>query len=172
MSRIPPFLFLVACVPALSACASDTVNYPSLARRDIERITVSPEAVPANQVPPAVAAPPSPELTARLTRLVAQAREAHGRFAAHRVRTEQMVGAASGAAVASESWSLAAVALAGLESARSDAMIALADLDQLYAATRIDGDDGTAIAAARDQVIALVGEEDRVLAALSGRFSS
>ena len=49
-------------------------------------------------------------------------------------------------------------------------MIALADLDQLYAAARIEGSDATAIAAARDQVTGWIGEEDRVLASLRGRL--
>ncbi len=70
----------------------------------------------------------------------------------------------------SESWAVASVALAGLESARSDAMIALADLDQMYAAGRIAGNDSSAIEAARTEVTGWIGEEDRVLGLLRGKL--
>ena len=55
-------------------------------------------------------------------------------------------------------------------------MIALADLDRLYAAERIDNFDSVsatakAIAAARDQVAALVVQEDSVLANLRQRLA-
>ncbi len=92
-----------------------------------------------------------------------------------------MVAAGRASAPGSEAWALATVALADLEGARSEAMIALADLDQIYAAEQIGGTettgsapqaasgDGLAIAAARDQVVALVAEEDAVLAALKAR---
>ena len=76
----------------------------------------------------------------------------------------------------SEAWSVAQVALASLEAARSDAMIALADLDSLYVAAKIEAvptegsGDVDAIGAARDDVIALVGEEDEALASLRGRL--
>ena len=54
-------------------------------------------------------------------------------------------------------------------------MIALADLDQLYAAARTNKDtsgvDWARITAAREQVTVLIGEEDRILATLRGRLS-
>jgi hypothetical protein len=67
---------------------------------------------------------------------------------------------------------MATVALSDLESARSDAMVTLAELDQLYTAHTLDGDQSAvaAIAAARDQVTALIGKEDDALAALRGRM--
>ena len=166
MSHLPSSLTLVCGALALSACAADTVNYPSLARRDAERIS----GTSAVATPIPAAAAPSAEVKARLPQLVARAKEAHSRFAAHRARTVDLVSAATGAAVASESWSVATIALADLESARSDAMIALADLDQLYTEARIEGADSSAIADARNQVTAMVGEEDSVLASLHGRL--
>jgi hypothetical protein len=150
----------------LSACAADQGSYPSLARRDAERIVgTMPVAAPA---PESVALPatPAPELARRLSQLIDQARTAHGRFTAREPRARTLSGAARGAAMGSESWASAAIALADLESARSDAMIALADLDALYAAARVESSAADAIAAARDQVTALVGEEDAVLAEL------
>ncbi len=152
---------------SLAACASDTKNYPSLARRSVERADT---AVPASPVPSPAPAPPSPELTARLASLVEQARVAHGRFEAKQALAGQTVSAGGGAARGSEGWAVASIALAELESARSAAMIALADLDQLYAAARIEGNDTAAIAAARDQISGWIGEEDRLLATLSGRL--
>jgi len=149
---------------ALSACG-DSSGYPSLSRRDVEKNQTEP-----SSTPPPAAAPDSPDLAPRLARLVEQARAAHEKFVAGRARAEQLVSGASSAAMASEGWSEASVALAELESSRSDAMVALADLDQLYAARRIEGGDGTAIATARDQVMAWIGDEDQVLAALRGRL--
>ncbi len=102
--------------------------------------------------------------------MVEQARLAHGRFEAARERAERTVAAGSGTARGSEPWAVASVALAGLESARSEAMIALADLDQLYAQARVAGDGTVAIAAARDSVAGWIGQEDEVLAALRGRL--
>ena len=74
--------------------------------------------------------------------------------------------------MASEGWSVATVAVADLESARSDAMIALAEIDALYAAARINGEDAALIALARDHVTGLVDSEDKVLADLRGRIAS
>lgn len=149
---------------ALSACG-DSSGYPSLSRRDVEKQAEAPPAPP----PPA-SVPESPDLSPRLARLVEQARTAHEKFASVRPRAEQLAAAAGAAAPASESWSVASVALAELESSRSEAMVALADLDQLYAARRIEGGDGASIAAARDRVMAWIGEEDQVLADLRGRL--
>lgn len=166
----PPFA-CTALALLLAGCAADTTNYPSLARRPAERITGSAETVPADAAPQPPALP-SPELSARLSQLVDQAQAAHRDFLAKRERASGLVGAARGAAVASESWSVASVALAELEAARSRAMIALADLDSLYAAERVAGGPAAAVGAAREQVIALVGEEDAVLADLRGRLSA
>lgn len=161
-------------------------DYPSLARRPAEKGTWAekatgritggaPVVAPAPDVSTAQA-PVSSELNARLAQLEQSAREAHARFAAKRARAAQLTGAASGAAVASEPWSVATVAIAELESARSDVMVSLGELDRLYAAARIasqqvDGGDGGAIAAVRDQVTAWVADEDAVLADLGGRMA-
>ncbi len=170
---IPAHTGLAAAALALmlAACAADTTNYPSLARRAAERAAETPPQVPA---PTAAPSTPGAELTAQLARLVDQAGEAHKRFESLRSNAEGRVAAGAGGAPGSEGWATASVALAELESARSDAMIALADLDQIYAAERIDrsanSGDGTAIAAARDRVSAWIGEEDRILAGLRGRL--
>jgi hypothetical protein len=166
----PPFAGAIIAT-LLGGCAADTTNYPSLAMRPAERISGSAEVVPAPP-PPTPPAPPSPELVARLAQLEEQARTAHVRFTERLPQAERLVAAARGAAVASENWSVASIALAELEAARSMAMIALADLDALYAATRIDGGPIDTIAATRDEVIGIVRLEDDALARLRGRLAA
>lgn len=164
----------------LSGCAADYESYPSLARRPAERagaaaperVTGSADVVAAapTQLPPAP--PPSADLVARLAQLDDQAQAAHGEFSSRRAEAQRLVSAAGGASVGGEGWAQASVALAGLETARSQAMIALADLDALYAQESIAGTDVSAIGATRDRVIGLIDEEDQVLAQLRGRVAS
>ena len=119
---------------------------------------------------------PSADVTTRVAQLVKQAHTAHQRFAQKRSGTERLIAAAKGAAVASESWSVASVALADLNSARSDALVALCELDGIYAAEAIKaaetGSMGNADAAAvaHQEVSALVSEEDGILAHLRARL--
>ena len=166
MKRVPTCLAATALASVLAACAADQDAYPSLARRDVER-AASAEPAP---VPPAPPQPADPGLAPRLQQLVDRAGKAHERFSARRGRAEQLTASAQGSAIASESWAVASVALADLESARSEAMIALADLDQLYAAAHIGGTEAGAIDQARDRVMSLIGEEDQVLATLRSRL--
>ena len=162
---------IVPTLALLAGCAQDAGEYPSLARRPAERISgTAPVVVP--EAPPAPPPPLSPELAARLTQLGNMVVKSHGEFTAKEARARSLVGAASGAAVASERWSVATVALAELESARSEAMIALADLDMLYASARIAGDPATVIGETRSRVLAVVAREDAVLAELRGRMAS
>lgn len=172
-----PIRSLATCAVAallLAGCAADYSTYPSLARRPAERAGNPAErvsgtsdvvaAAPAS-LPPAP--PPSPDLIARLGQLSDQAQAAHSEFSSRRAEAQRLVSAVGG-----EGWAQASVALAGLETARSQAMIALADLDALYAAESIAGSDVTAIGATRDRVIGWIGEEDQVLAQLRGRIAS
>lgn len=157
----------------LSGCASRS-DFPSLALREAERVGGSAEPAPA--VSPAPTPPPAPSgtLTQRLAQLVEQARTAHARFGERRGAAERTIGAGGGA-VGSESWAGASVALATLESARADAMIALAELDEIYAESAVDaGDAGNpadrdAAEVARNEVQGWVAEEDAVLDRLRGR---
>ncbi|MBS0480614.1 MAG: hypothetical protein JSR96_00375 [Proteobacteria bacterium] len=169
MRRIHLVLFVIPAL-ALSACAKDAGGYPSLARRPAERLSgTAPVVTPA---PVETPAPVPPELIGKLDGLLAKARSADALFRQHMPRTRALVAAASGAAVASESWSVATVALADLESQRSQAMIALADLDALYAAEGVRMGDTSAIVTARDQVIALMRDEDAVLIELKRGLKS
>lgn len=181
----------------LSGCAASG-DYPSLARRPIEgsisanpaicaansdilaladgepgRISGSAEPAPALTIPPPVMTP-SRDLATRLEQLVDQARAGHARFGERRSEAERTVSAASGAATGSESWSVASIAVSGLESARSDVLVALGELDQRYAeastAANVNTPDLDAISATRDQVNVLVEQEDEVLNRLRGRL--
>ena len=156
----------------VAACTSTQGDaYPSLATRPGERISGTAQPVPPPAPPPATAA-----IGSRTVQLRAQARAAHARFGERRASAASLSAAAQGAAVGSESWSVAQVALASLEAARSEAMIALADLDSLYVTAKIDAvpsegsGDVDAIGAVRHEVIGLIGEEDAALAALRGRL--
>ena len=170
MTLATRFVTLALGAALLAGCASDAGDYPSLARRPVERISgtapvVAPEPVP-NPPPPL-----SPELAARLAQLGNQVVAAHARFTETEPRARRLTAAAGGAAVASESWAVATVALAQLESARSEAMIALADLDALYAAARIAGDEAVLIGETRTRVLAVIASEDAVLAELRGKLA-
>lgn len=177
MMRVVAVLML-SCGLLTAGCARTIEdNYPSLARRDAERMVGS-----IDSPPPAVAPPPLPPATGstleRIAGLRRAALSAHQRFLARRGEASGMVGRASGAAVASEAWSVAQVALADLDSSRSNAMIALADLDALYiraaeAAVPSGGSgDLTAVAEARDEVTGWIAQEDGILAGLRGRLRS
>ncbi|MEJ2459692.1 MAG: hypothetical protein P8Y58_16730, partial [Novosphingobium sp.] len=95
------------------------------------------------------------------------------RFQASRPAAERAVAAAG--AIGSDTWSTASVALATLETNRSNAMVALGDLDTLYVDARTDGaleetPSTSAIAAARDQVKGWVAAQNDVIARLSARM--
>jgi len=161
-------------LPILSACTTAGA-YPSLGRRDAERIER--RALPApGEAPPAPALPPpSADLVTRLDGLVASARSAHNSFSGKQASAERAVAAASGASPASDSWVAAQVALSALQASRSAAMTALAELDTLYAAEKVasaqpDSPSIEAIGAARTQVEAWIAEEDAVVTRLTGRL--
>lgn len=160
---------------ALGGCATAN-RYPSLERRPAEREYGSGQPVtgPAPAPMPTVV---SGDLATRLSALRAQALSAHRGFEAKQAGASRAVAAARGSAVASESWSVAQVALAQLESARSNGMIALADLDSLLiSAARANVDrpspDLAAVETVRSEVIGWIGAEDEVLVALRGQLAS
>lgn len=136
--------------------------YPSLAIRDVERVagTLVPPA------PPAPPAPPTPATLDRLGALTAQAQAANARFLAAAPAARRTVGAGANAAVGSEAWAQAQVALAGLETVRSEAMIALADLDRIYVDAAIASVALGRIEADRAAVTAMVDEQNALIAAL------
>lgn len=159
-------LFALGLVLVLGGCAgAQSGRYPSLALRDVERISQS-DANP-TQPPPAAPVPPSAELAGHLAQLRRQAEDAHGNFMAELPRARGLVAAASGAPVASEGWSVGQAALSALGAARNPALTALADLDALYVKSELEVGAVEAIGVQRDTVKALVASEDESLDALA-----
>lgn len=163
---------LLAAGILLQACAASG-DYPSLAVRDVERVEGSgtPAAGTASAIP---ALPPaSADLTTRLAGLVDVARQAHGRFEARQAATQRAVAGAG--TVLSDSWAAGQVALSDLQTARSGALTALAELDQLYVDERAAHPEqvspaAQAIGAARDQVDGWVAQETAVIDRLDARL--
>jgi hypothetical protein len=151
-------------VPLLAGCASPDGEYPSLAIRDAERAEGTFEPVaPTPYVPP----PTPAAVVDRLTRLAADAASAHQAFLAEAPAARSAVAAAGRAEFGGDSWARASVALAGLESARSQAMIALADLDRLMVDAALEGGELERIVAVRNTVIAQVDEQNATIETLS-----
>ena len=152
---------------SLGACATPSEEYPSLALRPAERVTGTMQPpLPAPYVPP----PTPAAVVDRLAQLSGEAASAHRAFLAEAPRARTAVAAARGAQVGAESWSVAQVAVAGLESARSRAMIALADLDRLYVDAAVGGEELTRIGAVRDQVSGQVDEQNATIEGLLGQL--
>ena len=174
MRFVPALAVPLVAAGLLSGCANtgDT-RFPSLATRPGERVGGTLAPAPRPVPPPATAATGT-----RLADLRTSALAAHRRFGELRGRAEQLSAAARGAAVASEAWSIAQVALAELDSARSQTAVAQADLDALYIAAAsaavptAGSDDLDAIGAARAEVTGWVAADDAVLAGLKGRLAS
>jgi len=157
VSRLSPVLLFTALV----ACASPSEEYPSLAVRDIERVSGTMAVEPAPPMP----APP-PATLAALDDLAATARAAHERFLAAAPQARAITDSAAGAQPGSDSWARAQVAIADLEAQRSQAMIALADLDRIYVAATTSAQDTESISAVRSQVDGLVAQQDAMIRAL------
>ncbi|MFM5916350.1 MAG: hypothetical protein ACKOOL_02330 [Novosphingobium sp.] len=159
-----PFLLMIA------GCASERGEYPSLARRPAERITADFDtpAAPVEVVRPA----PPVSVTGKLGSLVSAAQAADAKFSSREPRARTAVSAGAGAKIGSESWATATIAVAELEAARAEAMLALADLDTLFNDTSVNGEDARGIGTERDKVIGLIARQDRVLAELRSQLGS
>ncbi len=167
MHRSTRFLAASLACFALAACASAGGDYPSLAIRDAERVAGTFE-VAASETETVAPAPVAANTLERLAQLREEAGSAHRTFMAAVPGARSAVSAARGAEVTENRWAAAQVALADLDSARSQAAIALGDLDLLYADATLAFTDREQISAARSDVVALVSEEDRILAELRG----
>ena len=110
----------------LSGCAETLTGYPSLAKRAVENAPVAePVAAPA----PVEA---DPALQAQVDRLSAQAQSGSAAFDRAWPAADRATRSAAGAAVSSEAWVAAQLAISALEAARNDSVSALASLDTLY----------------------------------------
>lgn len=146
-------------LPLLAACATPEGEYPSLDIRPAERASGTLQPPPAPYVPPPTPAP----VLGRLEQLAADAASAHRAFLAEAPAARSAVAAANGAEPGSDGWARASVAVAGLESSRSRAMIALADLDRLMVDAAVEGGELERIVAVRNTVIAQVDEQNAAI---------
>lgn len=171
-----PYLRLPGLAIALSAilltgCASPQASYPSLATRDAERVPGSPGTAAAPGQPQAEL-PPSADLVQRLAQLREAAASAHRAFMDAAPATARLVEAAAGTDVTSDRWASAQIALASLESARSQAAVPLGDLDLLHADAAVAFEQRKAIDGAREDVTGMIAQQDAVLAGLRGKMPS
>lgn len=162
-------------VLALDACSGARSRFPSLAQRPAERAYGTAMPVPGQPAPPAPPTVPQATLAARLVALGDQVREAHATFEGLRPSAERAVRSAEQSTPGAEAWSVAQVRLAELESARSQAMVALADLDRLLvvaAQAAVEGPDADlkAVEAAMANASDLIAAEDATLASLHARL--
>ena len=168
LHRRPMRIFPAFAALALTACATSTVNEPSLARRPAEAIDPRLPIASAPTLGPVDAA-----LAAQLARLIAEGRAGAQLFDAEVGRAQALANAAGPAQ--SDSWILAQQALSGLEGARARSTRALADVDAI-AAARIQGGTGlnfsdmTAIDAALSELRALTDRQATTFDRLSARL--
>ena len=153
-------LAIVTACLALSACASASGDYPSLAIRDVERAQgqFEPVAVPQLDVPE-VSTAAVPGFAAAL----ASAREANGAFLAALPATRRAVSAGRGRGIESDARASALVAIAVLESRHSDTLIALAHLDTLLVAAEVAAEPLGALGAAHAEAQELADAQEAAL---------
>lgn len=163
-----PFLGL-----SLSACALQSGDFPSLAKRPYEDAPAIEERI---ELP----APEMEALPAALGNSVAaavrQSNAAHQAFLKDLPTARQRVSAARGAAQSSESWVVAQMELSSLEMDRSPSISALADIDSLYTQRLGEELDGAELGAAaliaksRDRIAEQVAAQQREIDALKSRL--
>ncbi|MBX9728438.1 MAG: hypothetical protein K2X31_05985 [Sphingopyxis sp.] len=165
MSCNARILLFTLAIP-LAACASAPAGeYPSLARRPIERSATVPPAPPVIPDPP----PASATLIEAVRALGADANRGDAEFRAALSANAGSIAAARGAATGSEAWAQGETALSRVIAARGATNFALAELDRL-AITRAEQGDVAGLAlveAEQARVAALVrAQDDRIAAAL------
>ncbi|OZA93114.1 hypothetical protein U4960_07625 [Altererythrobacter sp. H2] len=159
---------LIAAPFFLTACAGGSARYPSLEIRPAERAEGS-FAVAGGGASTLTEAPMPEGTLARLGELEARARAAHSRFVARAPAAGSLVEAGRGADVSDNRWGAAQIALADLDGIRSETAVALGDLDLLYVDATLAFTERDAIGRTRAGIVALIAEEDRILAGLRAR---
>lgn len=157
----------LALAAPLAACAAGSADYPSLAIREAERVsgTFDP-ATAAEPAPPP--AQPSADLLQRLSQLRAAAASAHRSFLESVPGARRQVQAARGSGVESNLWAAAQVAVANLDSARSQTAVPLGDLDLMFADAALAFELREPIVDARGEVAEMIAQQDAILAELRG----
>lgn len=170
MHSMNPRRLLTTLALLLSGCAGPPQSYPSLAKRPIESAPMAEPAAP----PAPVAADAA--LAADIARYTGQAARGRGAFDAAYARADRAARSATGAAVSSDSWVAAQVAISALESARNDSISALASLDTLFVQRSNAVADGkesgglTEIDAARAATLAMVDQQNDRIDAIKARL--
>ena len=112
---------------------------------------------------PYVPTPPNADTLGRIAQLRADASASHARLLEIAERARVPVAAARGAALDSDEWAIASLALAEIESKRSETLLAMAELDLIYVRTQQVAGEAGEIAAAVNEVSLLLLEEDRLI---------
>ena len=158
MQRLSNAAVLLTMPALLAACATSSDKYPKLEIRAAERVTGTFEAPS-----PLEPTPLQDSIAMSLPDIQTAAKTSHARFVDTAPATRSTIAAVKGTDSDSNDWAAAQIALADLESHRSDTAIALAELDLLYAQSTLRFEQRQAIAAAIVVVEELVAEEDLVL---------
>ena len=164
----PCAVLAISAAFAVSACAGSSADYPSLAIRDAEIAAQQPVVAP----PPAPTPTASAQVMARLASLTTEARKAHAMFQGAAPVAARLVRAGAGSPPGTDPRSSAEIALSDLRSLRSETSVPLADLDAMLAEASNAFEPTAEIAAARDDVKAMIDEEDRLLTELRGLLAS
>ena len=162
MSRALSVLYVMPSLFALAACASGAESYPSLAVRPAERVEGTFAAPPAVPDP----APIGAAEAGRIDSLVGSATGTHRRFLDRVDSARSLVLAGRGASPEDNRWAAAQVALADLDSIRSEAAIALGDLDLMFVDATLSNTQRAEVDTARNRILAFLAEQDRILSAL------
>lgn len=151
---------------SLGGCAGASDKYASLAMRDFEKADPAQYESDDTVVAPSI----STEGLAVVRGLVANAQSAHQRFMSAAPGARQAVNAAIGAGVTENRWASAQVALADLDSLRSQAAIPLGDLDRIFVEASVELAEAEEVSSARQEVVSMIEQEDRLLADLRGKL--
>jgi hypothetical protein len=126
----------------LTACAGTVAGYPSLAPRPIEQMSLAEPATP-----PAPSPVADPVVLARSASTIDRARTADADFQRVLDQARFALAKGRGAAIGSDPWAAAQVALSRIEAAREPMIKELADLDSARDAERTQTNSAEALAA-------------------------
>lgn len=154
-------------IALLAACSADQGRYPSLATRDVE-LRDDMFSVPPSE--PAQPVAPSADMAERLDQLAARMQQSHARFVNVLPTARAAVNRALGSPKGSPVWADAMVSLSQLDSARTEGMAVLAEIDELRVDSAINGGPREAIDDIWMQADATQSEENTVLQSLVGQL--
>jgi hypothetical protein len=158
------FLFVAGC--------SAAVDHPSLAQREVERLSAT-EATP--PPPPPVAIPEDASLQERTAALVARARTADAHFNEALSAAHGAISGSAGASPGSENWVQAQQALSRADTLRTPVTESLADLAAMQitaAQSGLGADTSAALSTAISDVSAIDTNEREAIRALENRLSA